>query len=229
MHWVIAAILGWDLVVGPHGFAFLFLWIACVFFSVLVHEMGHVLMGRFFGSDGHILLYSFGGVAIGSSDLNRRWQRILVYFAGPLAQFVLLALMIASSIFLVPLISKPAQTYVAGAHSMLFLINLFWPVLNLLPIWPLDGGKICRDTLEGFFGHMGVVISLVISMAVAGLLAFQVLMNALGKSFVPYGWIVGSGWWMAIFFVLFCVSSFQALQIENSRRTRWDDELPWER
>ena len=68
---------------------YLVLWIICVFVSILIHEMGHVLMGRLFGAEGHIVLYSFGGLAIGSKRLADRWQRIAVSFAGPLAQFIL--------------------------------------------------------------------------------------------------------------------------------------------
>src|SRR5207302_5403914 len=62
--------------------SYLLIWIACTFVSILIHELGHVFMGRLFGSHGHIVLYSFGGLAIGSSALRSRWQRIAVYFAG---------------------------------------------------------------------------------------------------------------------------------------------------
>src|SRR5579859_1208651 len=51
-------------------------------------------MGRLFGSDGHIVLYSFGGLAVGSNALDSGWKRALVSFAGPLAQFVLLGLVV---------------------------------------------------------------------------------------------------------------------------------------
>ena len=63
------------------------LWIACVFLSILLHEFGHVWAGRGFGSDASIVLYSFGGLAVGASDQRLRWQRIIVYLAGPGIQF----------------------------------------------------------------------------------------------------------------------------------------------
>jgi hypothetical protein len=72
--WLVSAIMGWSAM--EQGVVYLVLWIACVFVSILVHEFGHVLMGRVFGTDGHIVLYSFGGLAIGSSDLLKRRRLI---------------------------------------------------------------------------------------------------------------------------------------------------------
>ena len=84
--WVMAVLLGWhwfDSFNDPRlGILFLALWVLCVFVSILLHEFGHVLMGRVFGSNGHILLYSFGGLAIGSNNLRQRTHRILVLLAN---------------------------------------------------------------------------------------------------------------------------------------------------
>ena len=94
--WILTVFLGWNLVGSAAdqrtGLIYLGLWVICVFVSILIHEMGHVFMGRLFGSHGHIVLYSFGGLAIGSNALDHGWQRFLVSFAGPLIQFVVLGL-----------------------------------------------------------------------------------------------------------------------------------------
>ncbi len=233
LHWVFGAILGWDLVAGRGGnLGYLALWVLCVFLSVLLHELGHVLVGRVFGSDGHIILYSFGGVAIGSSDLRKRWQRVAVYFAGPLAQFVLLGLVFASEKLLLPHAPDDWSILLIKLHRILFVINLYWPVLNLLPIWPLDGGRISRELLEAPFGQKGVIASLWLSILLSGFLAVQVLLNAYGSGdeLIPHvSYLIGSSMWTALFFAMFCFSSIQALQVEFGRRNRWDDELPWER
>src|SRR5690349_5678678 len=92
LFWLVTVVMGWN-ALAEHV-AFLFIWIGCVFVSILIHELGHVWMGQAFGSDGHIVLYSFGGLAIGSNQLEARWQRILVSFGGPLAGFVFLALVL---------------------------------------------------------------------------------------------------------------------------------------
>src|SRR6516162_10157851 len=93
MFWVVMAVLGWGGGPGSEGGMFLvalLAWVAACFVSVLIHEMGHVFMGRLFGTDGHIVLYSFGGIAIDSNAVSSGARRALVAFAGPLAQFLLL-------------------------------------------------------------------------------------------------------------------------------------------
>src|SRR5262249_19430237 len=95
--WLVGVILGFRALrdnPGPTGFFYLGLWLAVMFVSILVHELGHVFAGQAFGSNGHIVLYSFGGLAIGSADASERWQRIFVMFAGPLAGFLLLAVVV---------------------------------------------------------------------------------------------------------------------------------------
>src|SRR5262245_25627915 len=73
LFWLISALMGGDLL--RLGLEYLLLWVACVFVSILLHEFGHVLVGRLFGSNGSIVLYSLGGLAVGSNALASRWQR----------------------------------------------------------------------------------------------------------------------------------------------------------
>src|SRR5947209_18655190 len=92
LFWLLSALLGPHDLQAEHCVLLLVVWIACVFVSILLHELGHVLVGRLFGSHGHIVLYSFGGLAVGSNDLPSRWLRIAVLLAGPGLQLVLFAL-----------------------------------------------------------------------------------------------------------------------------------------
>jgi stage IV sporulation protein FB len=234
MHWLFSAVLGWGWYAdGGKDLIYLPCWLLAVFVSVLIHELGHVLMGRLFGSDGHILLWSFGGLAIGASDLRQRWQRILVSLAGPAIQFVLLGIVFPVGLFLVPLVPEAWRDVLATVWLMFVIINLIWPIFNLLPIWPLDGGKVSREVLEGGLGHKGVLASLWVSIGLSGLLALYVLYNTytFDPHHTPFPNITQyfRGYWNALFFALFAVSSFQTLQQENNRRNRWNDELPWER
>lgn len=232
MFWAVSALLGWNWFTRE-GPLYLLLWIACVFFSILVHEMGHVVMGRIFGRDGHIVLYSFGGLAIGCSDLPRRWQRIAVSFAGPLAEFILFGVIYAIVRWGLPperafnLLGDKGAEILLVVLYMLWVINLFWGILNLLPIWPLDGGKIARELLAGFMPSRGVEISLGLSGCLAGLLTIHALMSEAGRPFLPY--VPPLGLFSAFFFAGMCVASFQEMQAANERRRRWesDDDLPW--
>src|SRR5262249_35752282 len=201
----VSAFMGWPIIQQENGFVHLLIWIGCVFISILVHELGHVFMGRFFGTDGHIVLYSFGGLAIGSNQLGNRWQRIAVCIAGPLAGFLLLAV-----IFLGLGVSNPELARM-GVESIKYVfdlpidqdafhfpptladktiqylvwINLFWGLLNLMPIWPLDGGQISRDLFSAFLGNNGVRVALRLSVVVAALLALQSLAATYGKAPLP--------------------------------------------
>src|SRR5438874_1517291 len=126
MFWLVSVIMGWNTM--RDGVSYLLVWIACTFVSILIHELGHVFMGRLFGSHGHIVLYSFGGLAIGSSALRSRWQRIAVYFAGPFAGFLLFGLVwwAARHTDL-----REINRLLVDAMGYLIGINLFWGILNL--------------------------------------------------------------------------------------------------
>jgi Zn-dependent protease len=154
-----------------------------------------------------------------------------VLLAGPGIQFVLLGLVILAILYLPDRLPANVQQPVKAALAMLSLINLWWPILNLFPIWPLDGGQVCREVLTAFLGQRGVVASLWISFLVSGFIAVQILFNNLqpGRELIPHvSPYFGKAMWNAVFFALFAVNSFQALQVERNRH-RWDDELPWER
>lgn len=223
MFWLMSVILGYDGLIGL-GFGYVLAWVGCVFVSILLHEFGHVWMGRLFGSHGHIVLYSFGGLAVGSNALARRWQRILVLLAGPLIQLVLFLVLVCLVIWVLPAPPREGERPpVDVIVSLLLEINLIWPILNLLPIWPLDGGQITREVLQAIMPARGTAFSLGISMVVSGLLAVHMLMDSKGRPLIPFLRGYGS-MWMAIFFALFCVSSFLALQAENERRRQWSED-----
>ncbi|HXG12508.1 MAG TPA: site-2 protease family protein [Gemmataceae bacterium] len=249
MFWLIAALLGWP--VAQQGLSFLLIWIGCVFVSILIHELGHVFAGRIFGAYGHIVLYSFGGLAIGSSNLPQRWQRVIVSFAGPLAGFILFGLILAAVLLSLPedhpplvvrfpwgwLWSLARQMVEAGwnpllVEAVLYLleINLFWGLLNLLPIWPLDGGKISRELLEYIIPSRGTLVALGLSGTLAALLAINSLAAHFRRPFLP-DFIPAGGLYSAFFFGMLALASFQLYQAEADRRKRWesDEATPWER
>jgi Zn-dependent protease len=234
LFWVISAALGWDSYVRI-GMNALLIWMFAMFASILIHELGHVFMGRVFGTEGHIVLHAFGGLAIGSNNLSNPWKRIAVSFAGPGVQLVLLAAVWAVA----PLL--PPHQAVGWLIEDLVLINLFWPLLNLLPIWPLDGGQIARDLCRIFLGAKGVIVSLGISIAVAGTLA------VLKSGFLPWrlprltteelnpylllllAFLLAPSMIMAIWFAMFAANNVQEYQ-QESQRERWrDEEFPWAR
>src|SRR5947209_4909691 len=116
--WLFSAILGWPVINEPDGFLLLIIWVVCCFLSILLHEFGHVWMGAVLGSrDSYIVLYSFGGLAVGSRELPHRWQRILVSLAGPGLQLALYGL------FWFCLRSLSPETFLRLPGRGLFLIG----------------------------------------------------------------------------------------------------------
>lgn len=243
MFWLMSVVLGYDANIRL-GIGYVLAWVICVFVSILLHEFGHIWMGRLFGSPGYIVLFSFGGLAIGSKQVPHRWQRILVCLAGPLIQLLLWVALWYGGMRIILLF--PGRMIVPAfiVWRMLFGINLLWPLLNLLPIWPLDGGQVTREVCQGASPSSGTVFSLGISMVVSGFLAVHELMASQGRPLLRLpvndsspqllqdinDWLKHGSMFTALFFALFCFSSFAALQEENQRRRQWsEDDWHWER
>jgi stage IV sporulation protein FB len=221
--WIFTAILGWNYISA--GIDYLLIWIACVFVSILLHEFGHVWAGHLFGSEGDILLYSFGGLAIGASDQKQRWQRVIVYLSGPGVQLVLYGVLVGLRLYVIQdrIFDWPKHLFIIWA--MLEQINLIWPLFNLLPVWPLDGGKISREFCEWLSPREGTRVSLGVSIAAAGFMAINSLLAMNKQPHVPY--IPTGGLYMVLLFGMLAFESYQLLHLY---RKPWDDDRqPWER
>ncbi len=118
------------------------LFVACGFVSVLWHELGHASAMRYYGSPAYIELFAFGGVAVATYSSQSPYRRMAIAAAGPAAGLVLLGLVWGTN-QLIPWSDGPP--IVKHLYTFLFFINLFWTLINLLPIWPLDGSKILRE------------------------------------------------------------------------------------
>ena len=107
---------------------------------LLIHELAHFLTMRLFGyTDTHILFLPFGAVAMGQKAHRKAWQEYIVFLAGPLPGIV-----IGSGIMV--WIFWYHQNF-ARSEVPLFmfaLMSLIINYINLLPIYPLDGGRILQ-------------------------------------------------------------------------------------
>jgi len=123
------------------------LWVLCVFVSILVHELGHGLVSKRLRLQPRILLHGWGGLcAHERADSDR--DDVLIIAAGPGAGLLLGGLVYATREIL--LIAAPQ----ALTDPMLFrffehmlFINIAWSLVNLVPLWPLDGGQLFRIAL----------------------------------------------------------------------------------
>lgn len=234
LFWLVSFIMGFT----PDEPKMVILWMIAVFISILIHEMGHALVIRWYGWSPSVVLYSLGGLAIHNPYLDNhyspgrarrnRWTQILISLAGPFAGFLFAGLIFLSAHFTglatfhvivlpevnIPLVmatwgeNTPSE-YVLMLIGHLMFINIFWGVLNLLPVWPLDGGKVARELFMMFDRSTPVRNALILSMICAGGVALWGLKN--GDSF------------LGIMFILMAMGNYQELSGTN----RYGGGSPW--
>jgi Zn-dependent protease len=151
----------------PQWFSRLLIWVAVVFGGVLVHELGHALMGRVYGLVPRIELYMLGGLTWWDSSAPLTpWRSISVSLAGP---FVGIGVGIASWV-----VWGSAALGGGGlaAHTLqsLVWVNLGWGILNLIPMLPLDGGNVVASAFELFSRERGRRMAQWLSLGVAAAL-----------------------------------------------------------
>jgi Zn-dependent protease len=126
--------------------------ILAVFGCVLLHELGHALMARRFGIHTHdITLYPIGGVARLARMPRAPGAELLIALAGPAVNFAIAAA-------LTPLVVLGAGETGSVSALGLFLntlleINLVLGLFNLIPAFPMDGGRVLRALLSSWLGR----------------------------------------------------------------------------
>lgn len=196
--WVAAGLLGWGICQAFAGgdqralLRYLVMWIAAAFVSILIHEMGHALVSRFFGQATQVVLYHFGGITVpalwGRRGPRLPQQQFLVSAAGPFAQLMFAALLVA--VFKMAGYGVPFPVASIGGRLGLFegeriespvlfalvyfllQVNIFWPLLNLMPVPPLDGGQMVREGLLTIGVRDGAQVANMIGMGVGGVIAW---------------------------------------------------------
>lgn len=168
MFWLNTALMGGALyATTPAQISALLAWMAAVFLSILIHEFGHALVMRNFGDRRVVIqLVAFGGIAQGS-HLRTRREDFIVSAAGPVLQ-ILVGVAVGWTITL----WQPPALWLNHMLDGFTVVSIFWALLNLLPILPLDGGHLCRAYAGAGRQRQVLVISLVCSAAMA-LLSFQ--------------------------------------------------------
>jgi membrane-associated protease RseP (regulator of RpoE activity) len=141
-----------------------FAWIAVVFVSILLHEMGHALTARAFGSEVEVELNAIGGLTTWTVPEEEfgPGKRALVAAAGSGVGVVFGGL-----VWLFAVVAGPFDGLALFVVSRLIWVNLFWGLLNWLPIRPLDGGHLFSSLLEKIAPKRGEAIANVVFLATA--------------------------------------------------------------
>lgn len=163
-----------------------------LFAFILLHELGHALAAKNRGVVAErIILFPLGGGAYLPEQPKQLWAEVFVYAAGPLANLVL------AGITLPVLLSQPdgsllLQNYVVPAGNvvlnpsltqqllaMTVVVNVLLALGNLLPAYPLDGGRILRALLRRPVGARKATVIV------------TVLGVIIGLALIVVGWLIG--------------------------------------
>ena len=206
LFWLTSAIVIWnvserldDKVIG----------VIAVFISILIHELGHAFAIRHYGGRSEVVLQAFGGYA--TCNVNpSRLGNIVIAAAGPAAGFLLwgaLELLVRQF----PRQIATAHEYVLTFLDVLLWANWSWSLLNLIPVWPLDGGRIAHQVIGRFRAfdswEWALKLSIIVCVGMVSWCAFEFAQHGHGDQF------------LMIMFALLGFQNFQTLQA--STRGRW--------
>lgn len=157
--------------------------------SIFVHELGHAFAGMLYKARPFIVLQAFGGYAAFPHSRFTRTQDFVVTAAGPAIQLVLGGIAIAAY-NLLPDASDAFRSFIMD----LIIVSIFWAILNLIPVIPLDGGRIMAALLGPRRHKLCLQLSIGVAVAVSAIMLFT-----------------GFGIFMPIFMLFFAWQNYQEL------------------
>lgn len=182
---LVAALLG----LSANRVDLIIAWVGVIFVSILIHELGHALTARSFGSDVAIELNGIGGLTSWTMPEEgiTPARRAVVAAAGSAT-----GLLFGGMVWLIALPFGPFTQVTGFVISNLVFVNVFWGLLNWLPIRPLDGGHLLKSLLERFAPARGerianVVFLVTAAIALAAAFYFRLLFVGLISGWLLWG------------------------------------------
>lgn len=163
-----------------------------LFVSIVFHEFCHSLVARRFGLPMRgITLFIFGGVAEMLEEPNRPRTEFLMAIAGPVSSVLL-----AMGLYFVRLLGQRLAfpEPVNSVIEYLMLLNLVLAIFNLLPAFPLDGGRVLRSILWAIKGNLRWATSIASQLG-SGFGLFLIVMGVF-RIIMGYGFV--GGVWSAL-------------------------------
>lgn len=162
--------------------------IFALFACVVLHEFGHAMAAAYYGvRTRHITMYPIGGVAALERMPERPLHEIVVALAGPAVNVViafgLLAVLVVGNIALPNSITFEGMNWFDEFLVKLFGINVFLVAFNLLPAFPMDGGRVFRAMLSTM---MRRVEATRLAVTVGSILAGIFVLSGLGLIAIPF-------------------------------------------
>ncbi len=176
MFWLTMALFGGGFSANsPEQLRRLLIWIIAALISIIIHELGHAFVMRHYGAKASITLYGLGGLAIPDRGFTRG-QNIVVSLAGPVLEiaFGLMAYFFLRSQIQVEILRDVSDIMLQKdvPYTLVFLwnfavISVLWGIINLVPIYPLDGGQVLFNSMGPRLIKVTYGIGIVSGVAVA--------------------------------------------------------------
>ncbi len=163
-----------------------------LFLSIIFHELSHAVVARHYGMDiKGITLFIFGGVAEMEAEPAQPMAELLMAIAGPIASLIL-----AVGFHLLAVVGEAGALpiNVLAVLRYLALINLVLALFNLVPAFPLDGGRVLRALLWQWKGDLRWSTR----QATRSGEIFGLFLIAIGVMNIVGGNLVGGMWWFVI-------------------------------
>ena len=164
--------------------------------SITAHELGHALTARAFGyGTRDITLSLLGGCASLIALPRKAWQEFLTAIAGPGVSFALAGLAFLALMFI------PLDQWTSTLLSYTVWMNLMLGIFNLLPGFPMDGGRVFRSVMRAFMSRArATYIAMIVGRGVAillGLWGLHRIVNGGGWGFVTIliAWMIWREGW----------------------------------
>ena len=163
VHWSFALIFLWFAYIGydkgmdATGIIWSFIFIVILFICVVLHEYGHALVARRFNiSTRDIILLPLGGLARLAGMPSNPTHELLIAIAGPLVNLAI-SFILCILIFIIPGISFFPDVNVDQLFGqskdlipIIFWLNIGLALFNMVPAFPMDGGRVLRASLSFF-------------------------------------------------------------------------------
>lgn len=179
----------------PVTFTTALITILLFFLSIILHELGHSLVAIARGIQVRsITLFIFGGVAQTSRESDSAVTELLVAIAGPAVSFAL-----AGLFYMLNLLTGAHSEVVSESLQWLMTINLVVAVFNLIPGFPLDGGRVFRALVWMVSGNAvkGMKWAVMGGRIFAyGLMLFGLVTVMITGLLINGIWFVGIGWFL---------------------------------
>jgi Zn-dependent protease len=224
VHWTFLLVVIWLVIMNvlsaasENGWVWSLIMVLSMILSLLIHDISQALVAAFFRIKIKRLTFlPIGALPAISRKPEKVWQEILMLIAGPAANLLIAAILL---VYLKPYSAywdEPQNIGVGYGGNFLFqlqFINLSIGLLNLLPVFPMDGGRILDAILEKIYGEGNAVkIVNVLSMLTAA--AFVII----GVVYMKYAVLLTG---LFIFFTVPLGKYYHPLKKKIVKRMPWD-------